>query len=497
MAFWNRNKKEEKPQSTQRNYDASKIKLINANWPSINYHPDSLLRADLQTLQARCREAVRNDEYAHKAMLMIRQNVVGPYGIRLRAQAKNAGGKLDQPAIDAIEREWKTWGRAKYAHISRRNSWVDIQNLVIGSVFVDGEAFVRLHKGSYANEAYKFAVQVVDPYLVDAKLNIEKHNQNTIIGGIEYDRYMRPVAYWLSTGSTKGPSTNYTNTSNHERVPATDMLHIFIPLTADAKRGQPAMVPGLENLHNLKEFKKSALLASRLGAAKSIFLTEDDQGDSLTQEDIEDLEDNEVETINWNPESLTVLPNGTDIKSFDPSYPNQMYEDFVRTNLQAFASSVNLSYNSLAGDLANVNFSSLKTGKSEERQGYRTLQNLLMEHLHIPVYESWLRQQLIHNTILIGETPLKADRFKKYSEVKWNAPSWEPIDAVKEAQADALNLSNGTTTRSKIIAKSGADPDELFAERADEEQRLNELGLDTVEKTNIQMNFSEEGNEDQ
>lgn len=497
MGLFNRKEKPVEPTIDQkkarkkRQYDAVKQTLINASWSTTNFHPDSLLRSNLNELQAKCRDAVRNDEYASRALDMVKNNVIGPNGIRLRAQAKNAGGKLDQPAIEAIEREWNVWSRSRYCHISRRFSWLDIQNIVMGNLFVEGEAFIRLHRGSYASEPYKFSVQVIDPTLVDVTLNIAQYNGNTVIGGIEYDRYARPVAYFIKKGATKGNLTQYNHVNDHERVLATEMLHVFMPMSADAKRGQPKMVAGLENLHNLKEFKRSALMAARLGAAKSIFLTEDDQGDSLAPEDIEE-EESANNIIDWNPEQLTVLPNGVDIKTFDPTYPNQEFGDFLKVGLQAFASCCNLSYNTLAGDLAGVTFSSLKTGKSEERQSFRVLQNLLIEHLHVPVYEAWLRQQLIHNTILIGETPLKADRFRKYADVKWSAQGWEPIDPVKEAQADAMNLANRTTTRSQIVAKAGHDPDELFSELAYENERLEELGLSTNKTEMVEMTQEEE-----
>ena len=348
------NKTREQPPIKKRHYDAAKMKLINASWGTANFDADALLRASLPELQARCRNAVRNDEYGSKALAMIKNNVIGPNGIRLRAQSTNASGTLDQPAVDAIERAWIDWGRPRSAHISKRFSWIDIQNLVIGSVFVDGEAFVRMHRGTYASDAFGFSIQLIDPILIDVKFDVDKYNGNKIVGGIEYDQYSRPVAYWISKVNPTRTNATYSGTNEHTRVPATEMLHIYVPISADSRRGQPTMVAGLENLHNLHEYKKSALLASKLGAAKSIFLTEDAQGDSLSPEDAEDLESTTDDIINWNVESLTSLPAGVDIKTFDPSYPHQLYPDFIRTNLQAFASACNISYNSLANDLSSV-----------------------------------------------------------------------------------------------------------------------------------------------
>ena len=74
------------------------------------------------------------------------------------------------------------------------------------------------------------------------------------------------------------------------------------------------------------------------------------------------------------PGSFEQLPQGIDIKLFDPTLPTTTFSEFHKAVLRGIASSLVVSYAPLASDLENVNYSIIRKDKIEERDFYRILQ---------------------------------------------------------------------------------------------------------------------------
>jgi len=489
MGFFDIFKREDKPHYTskipkgKRTLDASKVDRFTGGWTGTLTGPNNYLRSDLNVIRARSREAVRNSEYARRALNMYHTNLIGEKGITLQNQSRNRNGQLDRPAIQAIEQAWKNWGRARNCDITKRFTFRDIQRQVVSSLFIDGEAFIRVYRGSSASERYKFALQVIDPALIDPKYNVDKaRNGNKIRSGIEYDSMGRAVAYHI-TQTGNHPYIYSYNGVSYLRVPAEDILHIFMPDNPDQRRGLPLQTAGLYSLHQIHEYKKTALIAARAGASAMVFITSEDNSDSVAADEVYDEDDEESPTIlEFSPMTFQELPSGSDLKTYDTNYPTGEYVEFIKSHLQAYASAVNVSYALLTGDLEGVNFSSLKNANAHEKDSFKALQQFLVDHFLDPIYEMWLRQQLINGTITIGGTPLDPTRLEKYLASDWSAPRWAPIDEQKKANADRIRLEDGTTTISAILAEEGREFSDVMEQRKAEMDKLKELGLEFTEK---------------
>ena len=81
--------------------------------------------------------------------------------------------------------------------------------------------------------------------------------------------------------------------------------------------------------------------------------------------------------------SFGVLPPGYKFESWDPDYPHQNYENFVKARLRSIASGLGIAYHTLANDLSDVNFSSARAGTLEERDNWIVLQNSLNHSIDI------------------------------------------------------------------------------------------------------------------
>lgn len=476
--------KQTAPPKKSRKLEAAASNRFTGDWNSILQTPNAFIKYDLKTIRARSRDSVRNNEYAKRALEMYKINVVGERGIQLQNQSKNRNGRIDRPASQAIEQAWKDWSRAHHCDISRRYNLRDIQRMIVASLFTDGEAFIRKYKGALASESYRFALQIIDPALIDPTYSRDVPSGNSISGGIEYDRLGRPVAYHIM--NQKGTDNVYTyNGQTYLRVPADEMLHIFIADHPDQNRGLPIQTAGLLSLHYIHEYRKTALIAARAGASAMIFVTSPESNEALSPDALYDEEDEEGPvTLSFDPLTFQQLPEGTDIKTYDSNYPTGEFGPFVKTHLQAYASSVGVSYALLTGDLEGVNFSSLKNANAQEREHFKGLQQFLVDHFLDPIYADWLKQQLIHQTITIGGVALNAMAYDKYLMAKWVGTRWQPLDELKSASANRIRLEDGTITISDILAADGLEFDDVIEQRKMELEALAEAGL-VVTKTQI------------
>ena len=105
------------------------------------------------------------------------------------------------------------------------------------------------------------------------------------------------------------------------------------------------------------------------------------------------------------------MAQGMDIKLFDPTHPTSAFSDFHKAVLRGIASGLGVSYASLASDLENVNYSSIRQGALDERDFYRTLQQFAIEHFVEPVFRRWLQASMTS-----GDLPLPMVKFEKFAE---------------------------------------------------------------------------------
>ena len=88
------------------------------------------------------------------------------------------------------------------------------------------------------------------------------------------------------------------------------------------------------------------------------------------------------------------------------------------------------------------------------------------------IFEAWLEMALA-----TGAIPLPLSKFAKFNKPCFHYRRWEGIEVLKEANADAVNLANGLTTRSILLGKRGLDFEEVAQELAKEKAFLEALGL--------------------
>jgi lambda family phage portal protein len=297
--------------------------------------------------------------------------------------------------------------------------------------------------------------------------------------GVEIDGWRRPVAYWLR----EEPRLYQSSYAIGERfrVPASEMLHIFLPEFCAQTRGAPWLSVAMARLHQMRGIEDAELQASRASAAKFAayeanpeFVTapepqHDSHGPILGADGQPLTTDRGQFAQDIAPASMEVVPWGYSLKMLDPQHPNSAIGDLLKWSARSVSTGIGVSYNTLGNDAEGVNYTSLRFFLGVEHDNWMESQDWFESEFPEPVADAWTeaaRFTLTEMVKLIGEDQLHAR--------KWQPRRWDGPDPAKQAKADTDELTIGTTTLTEIAARKGRDLDDMIAERIRELTKIRE-----------------------
>jgi lambda family phage portal protein len=438
----------------KRQYNGALIDRLRNDFVGSTKSSDSEIRYNIRTLRDRCRELHRNNAYVKRYVNLLKTNIIGSMGIKLQSQAIDQNKTPDFVANAQIERNFTDWSKKGNCTADARSSFLDVQKLVIENLAVDGEVLIQIIPN--AKNDFKFAINVIDIDYLDEAKNETLANGNEVRMGIEMDSNRKPVAYHIFN---KHPyDYNFSNSLQREtkRIPAENIIHIYIQERPYQTRGVPFLTPIMTQLKQLDAYLEAELVASRVSASKMGFFTSPD-GEGYTGDG--ESVDGHNRLMNIEAGTFEQLPSGVDFKTFDPNHPTQQFETFVKTILRQIASGLNVPYNELANDLENVSYSSLRQSVLEAREYYKFMQKFIAQHLLEPIYLKWLEMAIMSNKI-----NLPMSKFDKFTRVRFVGKGFSWIDPQKEAQANVLLLKAGLISVQDVQQNYGRDTEDLYSQ---------------------------------
>lgn len=453
-----------------RMFEGASADRLTASWPSVPLTADDVVRRNQRVLVARSREQAANNDYGKAFLRMCRQNIVGPHGIRLQAQARDVGGSLDNVANDAIEMAWHEWGRKENCDVAARLSWRSLQALAVTSVAKDGEFMFRKVYGRDGGP-WGFALQALDPQRCPVDYDEERRADGTFIRhGIRFNQYGRALSYLFTTTEERDADYGFGGRS-FVTVSADEIIHGYLPDMVGQKRGLPWMTTSLWRMKMLHGYEQSALVNARVSAAKGgFFKWQEGYGPEADEE--------EEISIDVEPGAWQELPAGVDPVPNHPPYPVGELAPFRKEMLRAISAGMGVAYNNLANDLEGVNFSSIRQGALDEREYWKEMQEWLIETLVEPVFMEWLPRALLAGRIVTdGGGTLKAERIAKYRAVQWQARRWQWIDPRADVASAIDEKNNLLGSFGGYIRDQGRDPQSVWREIAQDIQQMRNAGI--------------------
>lgn len=461
--------------ASARSYEGAAVNRLTSEWSPMHTSADSELVTSLRLMRARSRQLVRDNPYAKQAVRLMVNNVVGG-GIGLQAQVKSAAGKLQTPINDAIETAWARWAEKETCHTAGELAFQDIERFCLAQLVTAGEVIIRKHRTPFGGGKVPLALELIESdRLMDQWQSARAPNGNAIRLGKEVDEWGRCIAYWFMPRHPGDYQFATFDPSKFLRVPADEVIHLYLVDRWPQTRGEPWFHSVLSSLHQQHGYEDAEIIKARATANVVGFIR---APEPLTPDAVvggRQLLDTEPGT--WQ----RLLP-GEDVAGFAPSSPNPGLEPFLRYMLRKMAAGVGVSYESLSRDYTNATYSSARMALLDDRDLYRILQGWLIRNLRTNIHREWLDA-----AVLVGAIPrVGGDYFSnpdKYQAVRFKPRGWSWIDPSKEVAAYKMAVRCGFMAPEDVIAQTanGADIEDIYktwAENRDLAESL-ELAFDS------------------
>jgi lambda family phage portal protein len=418
------------------------------NWHTSSGNANADARPALQILRQRARDLVRNDPYAAKSQQVIANNVVGK-------------GVMPQLPDGDLATLWKKWSKTPACDFNGILNFASMQRLAMGSVFTSGEILAR--KRIVTGEDFPLKIQLLESdHLIIDETNFNNPTKNRIVQGVEVDSDDRPVAYHLYK-THPGASGDEQTTADFEivRLALEEVAHVYRMDRPGQMRGISWLHPVLLLLRDFNELQDAQLLKQKVSALFAGFIKSlDDDG---FQGDDEENEDE----ITLEAGGMQKLPSGMDISFTNPPSVEN-YKEYTSCLLHAISSGLGITFESMTGDLSEVNFSSARMGWLEMNRNLDAWRDSVLNTGFNAKVFGWF----LESAKLAGVSVPSADFVPS-----WTSPKREMIDPTKEIPAKVKAIRAGLTTLSEAIRESGKHPDEHLAEYKDDMDKLASLGL--------------------
>lgn len=453
----------------RRSFKGAEISRLTGDWIPSRSTPDEEVRRDAKLLRQRTRELARNSAIARNYLSLLSVSVIGHVGFKHQSQVRNnpksstEPGELNTRINDELERGFADWSKA--VSLDGRMSLTQFQSQAIQAVARDGEVFIRKWRST---TGHGLALEAIDADLIDELYNVPAGKDvNEVRMGIEVDRLGRRVAYhvWNRPTSLFAPASD----RKRERIPATDMLHLYDPERVNQTRGVSWFACVMMLLHAIEGYIEAELTAARVGAAKmGWFVRQENESGAVSPES-----EDGVLTTDATPGSFEFAPDGYEVQAWNVDHPNSNFGDFMRSLLRQVAVGLRVSYNALVSDLESVNYSSMRSGMLIEREVWRQLQQWWIHDFLEPVYREWLTQ-----SVLTGEVSVDTREFKKLLKSEFTPRGWDWVDPLKDTNASIAAINAGLETHTDVLASQGRSFEDLLAKKKAEQALAKQYGVE-------------------
>ncbi len=433
--------------SKARAYEAARVDRRTSGWNTTGTSANAEIGAAFRITRDRSRDLVRNNPYAAKAMNSLASKSIGT-GIRAR---------LDKGA----KKSWENW--VKNCDFDGHFDLYGIQMLAARAAFESGEVLIRRIRTTTGDVPLK--LQVLEPDYLDPMRYGPQANGNYAIAGVEINKLGQVVAYWLYD-QHPGENVLLPRSLYSHRVDAAEVIHFYEKRRPGQLRGMPRLAASIIKMRDLDEYEEAELVRKKIEACFVAFVHGGNPNTPLGEvtTDSSTTPAKRNETIA--PGIIEYLGANEQVTFGTPSVSSG-YGDYTTTQLRAIAAGAGVSYEMLTGDMTKVSFSSIRAGQ----QDIRDLVDQWRWIDFIPVVCNRLEAWFMDAAWTAGSI-----RTRNYNAI-WTAPKWPYVDPLKDIQAAKEEIRGGLSSLSEKIRQNGDDPQEVFAEKAEELKTLKALNV--------------------
>lgn len=454
-----------------RSFGAAALDNVLQPWIWDGGFSNTEISAQLATIRSRSRDMAKNSPHYKRFLDLFVANVVGEgFSFKSTASKSREDFSVDEKAARFIENHWWRWATSPArCDETGRKSLAAILQLCAENWARDGEYFIHLNRS--AQNIYGLSLRVIRPDACDELVSGEYSGAN-IVNGVEVDpASLKPIAYFFNT-TREDPFALRIGRKARIRVPARDIIHGFTQHDECQTRGVPLGYAVLAKLKMLDEYDRSELAAAR-DEANTIGAFHAPAGRDGEIGTWTDAAKQSVRTLESNPASKLILPQGWDYENHTPQHPNREVTAFKNSMLRDVASGLSLEYACFANDWAGVSYSSVRQGTIAERDMWMMMQGKFIEQCLDRIFAAWLESFL--SLAVSGD--LDKANIDYLADHEFRGRRWAWVDPMRDVQASAIAVANGWKTDAQIAADYGGDIADNLAEQARIQKEREQLGI--------------------
>ncbi|HUU97517.1 MAG TPA: phage portal protein [Phycisphaerae bacterium] len=348
----------------------------------------------------------------------------------------------DQGLNDRLEEAFKEWAEA--VHLAAKLRTMRYARAV------DGEVFAVLTTNRKVTSEIKLDLQLVEcdrvtsPWLAMASNDVD---------GIRFDTFGNPISYCIF----RSHPGDLTGDLTFDWQSAEYVIHWFKSTRPGQQRGISEIMPALPLSAILRRYTIAVLEAAETAANFAAVLQTDAPADA-----IDDADDPAVtpatpwSLIELERRMATVLPEGWKLGQMTAQQPTTTYPEFTRAIINEMARCVLEPRNIATGDSSDYNYASGRMDHQTYHRSIQVDQDDAEELVIDRILSAWVAEAAARGLLpaagLVPHTWF------------WRGP--EHVDPLKEANAQAVRLKNGTTTLADEHGRQGNDWQKKRRQRA-------------------------------
>src|ERR1035437_4645879 len=451
--------KRARARNATRIFEGAAVGRRSSSWKTQHLSENAELMYAIRPLRDRSRDLIRNTPHAARAVDILVSHSVGN-GI---VPVTTTGNDNVDKKVNAL---WEAW--QEECDVTGQLDFYAMQTLAARSMVESGEVVVRFvdrEMDETNSISVPVQLQVLESDYIDQFRDGIYGDTDTLTHGVklrrsrlgvglgEFDSFM---GLWLFKNHPGELNTIWQLPYISDFIPKADLLHIFKILRPGQVRGVPWLAPILTTARDVSDFLDAVNVKARVEACFSAFITNGEDGVPLMDQSQEGF----IQTADWaNPQAqistlepgmMKELRAGQDIKFASPTSTSQI-EPILMNGLMSMAAGIGVTYDQMAGDLRQANYSSLRAGKLD----FWRLISQMQKHILIPRLCKPVWRRFISRAILSGALPA-APSNGAYS-CDWVVPAKEYIDPKKDADAEKNEVRAGRVTPQSYIAARGGD----------------------------------------
>jgi lambda family phage portal protein len=410
----------------------------NERWRATGADANAENAPALAKLRNRARDQRRNNPFAERAITGIADNAVGAGIVPLPL------AKRDRDGLRLMDL-WKAWAETTSCDADGLEDFYGLQHMIMEAVAESGECLIRRRR-RFSSDGLPVPVQlqVLEADFLDENKAVTL-GLNEVIQGVEFDALGRRVAYWLFD---RHPGSNAAwGSLQSTRVPAEDVIHVFLRKRPGQARGYTWLAPVIQRMSSFDEMEDAVMEQAKIAACFAAFVTKDPETHAGVKKGPALIDRME-------PGIVQELSMGEAVSFGTPPTFNG-YTTYSWQALHAIAVGLGVPYELLTGDLKGVNFSSGRMGWLNFARRVDVWQwRMLIPQLCDQVWRWFMEAQVL----LPGGV---TDDVKAY----WVPPRRDMVDPKAETENVITRVRNGLTTWPDALRELGITDPKRHAEQ--------------------------------